>query len=772
MFLLQKSLPPPPVVNSDSQETDASGKNAIKSSDSSDSSDKDNVKPETDSKSNSDTKTEPKLETESSVKSDVKLDTKTKGKEDSVSPTIFNQALFTSGKPDPNKPNPQTQTTELKVSLCWETMNSDNNKAFIKSDSDFGQLNFVSWDFGSTLDSSRKDVKDAFKNIQFQIKDITDNKVVATTIGTYNPDTATSATKSLGSYDSSHTYEVSVVNSTVPSPYYVTYNNVAVGEGDAFTPDVSHFTWTPSNGSDKKSQNKYFRLNALEIVYAKDEAVAAKCFSYTQPQINNEYQSDGDWKFTYDKTGNIFARLRVKDNAIQFPKTNPTKPGFKFAGWQYYVAIKKNGKPYTSYDRMDDDDKKIIKSTTVAYWDFGTKPFIDYPYFFAVIRDSKGVNTFGSKLGTQYCSTNHTFVVFPKWIKEAGHTVTFMNEGSEYAKVKVQEGKSIDSDDLTDQSMPSNPSKYGYSFMGWNTSSDGTGSAFLASTPVKNDMKVYAIYTNYPPTLTLQDKTITEGDLLDLKTLVVSATDPEDGDLTSKVKLTNNGGFDNTKVGSYKVTFSVTDNGGASATASATVTVAKKPVLLTKLNIAPTLTLRDKTITEGDLLDLKTLVVSATDPEDGDLTSKVKLTDNGGFDNTKVGSYKVTFSVTDSGKASVVKSATVTVAKKPVQPTPEEPIPDIDWDDIPTPDTTPDTEPAPTPIPTPVPVPQLTPAPATPTPEQPEQPTQPVSHTPAHAAKHLPQTGASTASILAAAIASLFAGVTALSSTTKRKRRN
>lgn len=109
-----------------------------------------------------------------------------------------------SSKPDPNVPA-QVQTTELKVSLCWETMNEEyagGKNAFVKGDSDFGQLNFGSWDFGSTLDSSRKDVKEAFGKIQFQIKDITDNKIVATTAGTYDPNTATSATKSLGSYDS------------------------------------------------------------------------------------------------------------------------------------------------------------------------------------------------------------------------------------------------------------------------------------------------------------------------------------------------------------------------------------------------------------------------------------------------------------------------------------------------------------------------------------------------------------------------------------------
>lgn len=279
-----KVTTPPPIENSSSQKTNSSETNGIKSSDPSDSSDKDNIKPETNSKPNSNTKTESKLETKSNVKSSIKLsantnvnsvvetttksnadsvvntDTKTelniysksKGEEAPVSPTIFNQALFASGKPAPNQtPKPQTQTTELKVSLCWETMNKDNKNAFIKSDSDFGQLNFENWDFGSTLDSSRKDVKDAFKNIQFQIKDTTDNKVVATTTGTYDPDTATSATKSLGSYDSSHTYEVSVVNSTVPSPYYVTYNNVATDESQSFEPDVTHFTWNPSKGSNK-----------------------------------------------------------------------------------------------------------------------------------------------------------------------------------------------------------------------------------------------------------------------------------------------------------------------------------------------------------------------------------------------------------------------------------------------------------------------------------------------------------------------------------------
>ena len=446
-------------------------------------------------------KTEPKTEHESKLDPTGKSKTTEKSGANPETSTTNTQVLSASTAKPVVNPTPQTQKTELKVSLCWETMNEDNKNAFIKGNSDFGQLNFENWDFGSTLDSSRKDVKDAFAKIQFQIKDTTDNKIVATTAGTYNPDTATSATKSLGSYDSSHTYEVSVVGSTIPSPYYVTYNDVSKNEGKEFKGDISNFKWTPKNGSNSDSQNKYFRLNVMEIVYAKDESVAAKCFSYEQAKNDDgSYRSDGNWNFKYN-ADNIFKRLRVKDNAIQFPSTHPTKVGYKFDGWQFYVAAKKsNGGPYTSYDRMFDDDKKIINGTTVAYSPFGIKPFIDYPYMFALIRDNKGVNTFGSKLGTQYCTTNHTFVVFPKWIKEDGYKVTFIDEGKTYATVQVEKDKSINGDEWTTESMPTDPSKPGFTFNGWFTAADGKGTQFTGDIPVSGNISVYSSYTSKPPT--------------------------------------------------------------------------------------------------------------------------------------------------------------------------------------------------------------------------------------------------------------------------------
>ncbi|UEA31308.1 InlB B-repeat-containing protein [Granulicatella elegans] len=74
------------------------------------------------------------------------------------------------------------------------------------------------------------------------------------------------------------------------------------------------------------------------------------------------------------------------------------------------------------------------------------------------------------------------------------NTVTFINGDKEYAKVKVENGKSISGDALYTESMPKNPAKEGYVFKEWNTQSDGKGTAFTGDTIVNKDMKVYAIY--------------------------------------------------------------------------------------------------------------------------------------------------------------------------------------------------------------------------------------------------------------------------------------
>ena len=78
--------------------------------------------------------------------------------------------------------------------------------------------------------------------------------------------------------------------------------------------------------------------------------------------------------------------------------------------------------------------------------------------------------------------------------------VTFMDGNTKIAEVKVESGKSINSDALADQSMPqdptsTDPTKKDYTFTGWNTKLDGSGDAFTGDTTVKEDMTVYAQWT-------------------------------------------------------------------------------------------------------------------------------------------------------------------------------------------------------------------------------------------------------------------------------------
>ena len=157
--------------------------------------------------------------------------------------------------------------------------------------------------------------------------------------------------------------------------------------------------------------------------------------------------------------------------------------------------------------------------------------------------------------------------------------VTFINDGTTHAIVNVEPGKSIDSDILTTQSMPLDPSRTGFfTFKEWNTAADGTGTAFTGSTTVNNDITVYAIYTavNQAPVLEVKNTTIYQGDNLDLLTLVVSADDYEDGNILNRVQIINDGSFNKDVLGTYSITYKVIDNEGLSATQVATVTVIAK----------------------------------------------------------------------------------------------------------------------------------------------------------------------------------------------------
>ena len=79
------------------------------------------------------------------------------------------------------------------------------------------------------------------------------------------------------------------------------------------------------------------------------------------------------------------------------------------------------------------------------------------------------------------------------------------------------------------------------------------------------------------PNITAKDKSITEGESIDLKK-DVSAKDNLDGDLTDKIKVI--GEVDKNKPGTYQITYKVKDKSNNEATASIQVKVNSKPVVV------------------------------------------------------------------------------------------------------------------------------------------------------------------------------------------------
>ena len=141
----------------------------------------------------------------------------------------------------------------------------------------------------------------------------------------------------------------------------------------------------------------------------------------------------------------------------------------------------------------------------------------------------------------------------------------------------------------------------------------------------------------------------------------VTATDKEDGDLTSAIKV--EGTVDTSKAGEYTLTYSVKDSSGKETIVTRVVTVFDKDAPVVNTN--PEITgVKDQTIKLGSTFNPLS-GVKATDKEDGDLTNAIKVA--GTVDTSKTGVYKLTYTVVDKdgGKAEVSCNITVEDQKYP-----------------------------------------------------------------------------------------------------------
>lgn len=174
--------------------------------------------------------------------------------------------------------------------------------------------------------------------------------------------------------------------------------------------------------------------------------------------------------------------------------------------------------------------------------------------------------------------------------------------------------------------------------------------------------KYVAPAKNNAPTISVDNTyTLTVGDEFKYSDLGATATDKEDGSLTSKIEYS--GVVNSGKVGTYTVKLTVTDSNGATTTKSVKVIV-NEPTE----NTAPVIAVDSEIyITQGDKYDTSLLGAKAFDNEEGNLTSKIVYSGDV-VDTSKVGNYNVKLSVTDNKGVTTTKTVKVIVTRN-VAPT-------------------------------------------------------------------------------------------------------
>lgn len=338
--------------------------------------------------------------------------------------------------------------------------------------------------------------------------------------------------------------------------------------------------------------------------------------------INDVYPHQGnDYRYNFYNDGNTIT-----------PKVGLTR---RTTNYYYDGALTEatgksvlDNKYVMVYDRGIDKNGNIVSYLITSDYKFDQKEWVN----------ANDVEIVGGKYGKQtVIPTGYSSLVF----KEAGtsNTISGIYDG---AYVPVLEEVNVNGVVYlkVPVSLDSNNNSYGYTMK----------TDYDASIEIFND---YEVVVNEKPVITASNKTIKQKESIDLKSLA-TATDKEDGNLTSKIKI--EGTVDVNTPGKYNITYSVTDSKNETVSKQITIEVIKDE--------EPVITANDVTLKEGSTYNFLT-GVSALDKEDGDLTSKISIKENN-IDLNKIGNYKVTYKVVDSFGHIIEKTINVKVVSKDI----------------------------------------------------------------------------------------------------------
>ena len=269
--------------------------------------------------------------------------------------------------------------------------------------------------------------------------------------------------------------------------------------------------------------------------------------------------------------------------------------------------------------------------------------FFALPFtFHDVITYGEGTHTVNTTEGNTYTFTvgvdqigAHMLI---DWSVSLGINVVVVWDVSNTSGVTTYTSSDWDGDGIPGGAMIEGP------FPGLTMSLDLVGNALP---PVNN---VPQIFLNGDATINLQT-----GDIyIDAG---ATATDADDGDLTSSIVTTNL--VDTSIAGTYTVSYSATDSDSNTSVETRTVIVTQGEFPVISLNGASS----ENVYVLNAYIDMG---ATASDTEDGDLTTSIDVT--GIVDTSAVGSYELTYSVTDSDSntSSVTRTVVVVTGEAPV----------------------------------------------------------------------------------------------------------
>jgi uncharacterized repeat protein (TIGR02543 family) len=273
-------------------------------------------------------------------------------------------------------------------------------------------------------------------------------------------------------------------------------------------------TRADGNGESYAVESEIKAMDSIIILYAK--WTDKETFSIT---YNGNGNSSGDVPVDqnlYEKDG--FAVL--KENVFGL-----AKPGYSFIGWcadkdgngkQYAqrdtVPILGNTEMYAVWQQIltykvtyqgNNNTGGTVPVDTVAY--VAKNKVVVLPNSGALTRTEyvfAGWNTSSDGKGTQLYpgssfQIDSMVTLYARWTKETMYTVSYDANGSTYGVAPVDSNKYIGGDNAIASDNSGNLSKKGFSFAGWNTKSDGSGTLYKSGEKfaVTSNIKLYATWT-------------------------------------------------------------------------------------------------------------------------------------------------------------------------------------------------------------------------------------------------------------------------------------